>query len=45
MLSKEITAIYFDNYKKAVSTLCGKNAKFLNVKVGGTYSNHCTLKS
>jgi hypothetical protein len=25
-------------------TPCGQNAQFLNIKVGGTYSNHCSLK-
>jgi hypothetical protein len=27
------------------NTLCGKNAEFLRVEAGGTYSNHWALKS
>jgi len=26
-----------------VNTWCGKNTEPLNVKVGGTYTNHCAL--
>jgi hypothetical protein len=27
-----------------MNTQCGQNVKLLNVKRGGTYSNHCALK-
>jgi hypothetical protein len=29
---------------KHVNNLCGQNVEFLNVKSGGTYNYHCTLK-
>jgi hypothetical protein len=29
---------------KPVHILCKQNSQFLNVKAGGTYSNHCTAK-
>jgi hypothetical protein len=44
MLFKEIFAVYFENPKKPINTLCGKNAELLNVKAGGTYSYRCALK-
>jgi hypothetical protein len=38
MLFKEIIAVYSENHKKPVNTLCGKNVGFLIIKAGGTYS-------
>jgi hypothetical protein len=31
-------------HTKHVNTLCGQNAELLNVKTGGTYSNHWAWK-
>ena len=36
MLCVEITAIYSEVYIKHVSTICGWNIEFLNVKPDGT---------
>jgi hypothetical protein len=37
-------AVYCDNYMEHINTLCGQNAEFLYVKVGGRYSNHWASK-
>jgi hypothetical protein len=34
----EEIAVYSENHKKPMNTLCEQNAELLNVKVGGTYS-------
>jgi hypothetical protein len=34
-----------ENTMKQITTLCGQNANFLNVKACGAYSNHCALKT
>jgi hypothetical protein len=44
MLFKETVAVYCENHTEHMNTLCGQNAEFPYVKVGGTYSNHWTLK-
>jgi hypothetical protein len=44
MLFSKIIAVYAENYRKPISTVCGKNAELLIVKAGGTYSYHWTLK-
>jgi hypothetical protein len=36
----EILAVYSENYKKGVKTLCGQNAELLTIKAGGTYIYH-----
>jgi len=41
---REIIAIYSQIDTKHVNTLCGQNVEFVNVKPGGTYSNHWALK-
>ena len=28
---------------KHINTLCGQNVEFMNVKPGGTYSDHCAV--
>jgi hypothetical protein len=33
-----------ENHMKHINTLCGRNANFLYVKMGGMYSNDCALK-
>jgi hypothetical protein len=42
MLYREIIAVCSEIH---TSTLCGQNVELLNVKSGGTYSNHWTVKS
>ena len=44
MLYKEIIAVCSQIHTKHINTLCGQNAELLNVKPGGTYSNHRVLK-
>jgi hypothetical protein len=34
-----------ENHMEHTNTLCGQNAEFWYVKAGGTYSDHCALKS
>ena len=45
MLYREITAVCYQIHTKHINTLCGHNVEFVNVKPGGTYSNHWTLGS
>jgi len=41
MLYREIIAVFFlRSTQKHINTLCGQNVELLNVKRGGTYSNH-----
>jgi hypothetical protein len=44
MLYREIIALCSEIHKKHINTLCGQNVQLLNVKPGGTYSNHWALK-
>jgi hypothetical protein len=44
MLFSEIIAVCFNNYTKRTNALCGQNVEFVNVKPGGTYSNHWALE-
>jgi hypothetical protein len=44
MLLREIIAVCSEIHVKHINTLCGQNVKFVNVKPGGTYSNHWALK-
>jgi hypothetical protein len=44
MLYKEIIAVRSQIHTKHINTLCGQNAELLNVKPGGTYSDHWALK-
>jgi hypothetical protein len=39
MMFRKINAVYSENHMKHIglNDLCGKNAKLLNVKAGGTY--------
>ena len=43
MLYREIIAVYSQIHIKHINTFCGQNVEFLNVKPGGTYSDHWTL--
>jgi hypothetical protein len=45
MLYSEIIAVCFQIHTKHINTLCGQNVELLNVKRGGTYSNHWALNS
>jgi hypothetical protein len=40
MLYREIIAVCSEIYTKHKNTLCGQNVGLLNVKCGGTSSNH-----
>jgi hypothetical protein len=44
MLYREIIAVCSEIHTKHINTLCGQNVEFVNVKPGGTYSNHWALK-
>jgi hypothetical protein len=41
MLYKEVIAVCSEIHTKHVNTLCGQNVYFVNVKPGGSYSDHC----
>jgi len=40
---REIIAVCSDIYTKHTNALCGENVELLNVKPGGTYSDHCAV--
>jgi len=40
MLYREIIAVCFEMHTKHKYSVCGQNVEFVNVKSGGTYSNH-----
>ena len=44
MLYKEIIAVCSEIRTKHINPLCGQYVELLNVKVGGTYSNHWAFK-
>jgi uncharacterized membrane protein len=44
MYYREIIVICSQIHIKHKNTLCGQNVELLNVKPGGTYSNHWDLK-
>jgi len=44
MLYVEVLAICSQIHTKHINTLCGQNVELLDVKPGGTYSDHCALK-
>jgi hypothetical protein len=43
MLHREITAVCSEILTKYINTLRGQNVELLNVKLGGTYSDHCAV--
>jgi hypothetical protein len=43
MLYREIIVVCSEIHTKHINTLCGQNVEFVNVKPGGTYSNHWAL--
>jgi hypothetical protein len=44
MLYREIIVVCSEIHTKHINTLCGQNVEFVNVKPGGTYSNHWAFK-
>ena len=44
MLYTEIIAVCSEIHTKHINMLCGQNVGFVNVKSGGTYSDHWALK-
>ena len=44
MMYKEVIAVRYKIHTKHVNTLAGQNVELWNVKPGGSYSNHWTLK-
>ena len=44
MLYREIIVVCSEIHKN-VNTMCGQNVEFLNLKTGGTYSNHCDIEA
>ena len=44
MLYWEIIAVCSQIHTKHTNALCGQNTEFLDVKAGGTYSNHWAVK-
>ena len=44
MLYREIIAVCSEIHTRRINTLWGQNVEFLNVKPGGTYSDHWALK-
>ena len=45
MVYREIIAVCSQIHTKHINTLCGQKVELLNVKLGGTYSNHWAVKS
>jgi hypothetical protein len=45
MLCRELIAVCSEIHTKHINTLCGQNVEFVNVKPGGTYSNHWALEA
>ena len=44
MLYREIIAVCSEIHITHINTLCGQNVEFVNVKPGGTYSDHWALE-
>jgi hypothetical protein len=44
MLYMEIIAVCSEIHTKHINTLCGQNVELVDVKPGGTYTNHWALK-
>jgi hypothetical protein len=43
MLYRKIIAVCSEIHTKHINTLCGQNVEFVDVKPGGTYSDHWAL--
>ena len=44
MLYREIIAVCSEIHTKPINTLWGQNVEIVNVKAGGTYSDHWALE-
>ena len=44
MLYREIIAVRSEIHIEHINTLCGRNVEFVNIRPGGTYSNHWATK-
>ena len=44
MMYREIIAVCSEIRTKHINTLCERNVEFVNVKSGGTYSDHWAWK-
>jgi len=44
MLHREIIAVCSEIHTKRINILCGQNVEFVNVKIGGTYSDQWALE-
>jgi len=44
MLYREKIAVCSQIQTKHINTVCGQNVEFVNVKAGGTYSDHRALE-
>jgi hypothetical protein len=44
MAYREIIGVCFRIHTKHINTQCGQHVEFVNVKPGGTYSNHWVLE-
>jgi hypothetical protein len=45
MLYREIIAVCSEIHTKHINTLCGQNVEFVNVKPGGTETNHNEMQN
>ena len=45
MLYREITAVCSEIHTKHINTVCGQNLGLVNVKLGGTYSDHWGVRA
>jgi hypothetical protein len=43
MVFREIIAVCSQIHSKPINILCGQNVELLNVKPGGTHSDHCGI--
>jgi hypothetical protein len=44
MFCRKIIAVYSEIHTKRINTLCGENVELMNVKPGGTSSDHWATK-
>jgi len=44
MLCREIMAVCSEIHTKHINTLCGQKVELMNVKPGGTYSDHWAVE-